>query len=71
MTLAHSSKEKPSGGCSYCPDCGGELRLEMIQGDVATNHEHLKCSACGIGWIATYQKGVEELLLSVVPEQKE
>jgi len=58
-------------GCSHCATCGGTLNLLSIEGDVATNHNHLKCSACGIGWIATYQKGVEELLLNVAPEQKE
>jgi len=62
-------EEKSVVECSHCPSCGSELRIEMIQGDVATNHEHYKCSACGLGWVATFQHGHEGLLLHIVPEQ--
>jgi len=55
--------------CSYCPKCGCELKLEMIQGDVATNHEHYKCSACGFCWVVTYQKGYVDSLLHIAPEE--
>jgi len=58
-------------GCSHCPTCGDTLNSLSTEDDVATTHEHLKCSACGLGWTATYHKGIEELLLIVVPEQKE
>ena len=62
------SEEKIMGGCSFCPTCGGELAEKEVIANVATDHTRLECPTCGLGWVATYQKGPEELLLHIAPE---
>ena len=54
-------------GCSHCPTCGGNLEMTGSEDDVAVTRENYKCSACGLPWQATYQKGHEEFLLSICP----
>lgn len=60
-------KEPVMAGCSHCPTCGGKLNQTGERDEPATTHETYECSACGLGWEANYQKGVEELLLSIHP----